>query len=378
MMSISRDEYDIVVVGAGFFGMNVAEYFAKHGKHVLLCERSGSTMGRASYVNQARVHNGYHYPRSILTAMRSHMSFPRFVEDFKSCIYSDFDQYYAVARILSKVNAKQYREFCRRVGDVCDDAPQRIVRLFNERYIEAVFKTREYAFDAIELNSIMTSRIKNANVELVLNADAKHLKKNENCFAIEVSVDGEECIVNAKQVFNCTYGNLNALNYNSGLDLIPLKYEMTEMALVDVPEEINGNGFTVMCGPFFSIMPFPAENTYSLSHVRYTPHYEWYDNKEKYANPLDVCDADRRQTSYVEMVHDAARYLPCMSQCRYKKSIWDIKTVLPSSEVDDSRPILFKIDCNGLAGYHCIMGGKIDNIYDVFQVIEDNNERFML
>ncbi len=54
-------------------------------------------MSRASYNNQARVHNGYHYPRSILTALRSRISFPRFVDEFRDCVDSDFDKYYLIS-----------------------------------------------------------------------------------------------------------------------------------------------------------------------------------------------------------------------------------------------------------------------------------------
>jgi hypothetical protein len=41
-----------------------------------------------------------------------------------------------------------------------------------------------------------------------------------------------------------------------------------------------------------------------------------------------------------------------------------VKTTLPQSEADDSRPILFKrhFDCQNLFS---ILGSKIDNIYDL-------------
>lgn len=82
-------------------------------------------------------------------------------------------------------------------------------------------------------------------------------------------------------VFNCTYASLNQVIHGSSLELIPLKHEMTEMAIVDVPDELKHLGITVMCGPFFSVMPFPSVQMnghylHSFSHVRYTPHYEWY------------------------------------------------------------------------------------------------------
>ena len=81
----------------------------------------------------------------------------------------------------------------------------------------------------------------------------------------------------AGRVFNCTYSQLNALLYRSGLPAVPLKHELAEMALVDVPPQLKSLGITVMDGAFFSCMPFPPRGLHTLSHVRYTPHGHWYD-----------------------------------------------------------------------------------------------------
>lgn len=52
---------------------------------------------RATYVNQARVHQGYHYPRSISTAMKSAGYFERFNKDYAFCINKEFEQIYATS-----------------------------------------------------------------------------------------------------------------------------------------------------------------------------------------------------------------------------------------------------------------------------------------
>jgi hypothetical protein len=72
------------------------------------------------------------------------------------------------------------------------------------------------------------------------------------------------------------------------------------------------------------------------------------------------------KTRFEYMVRDARRYLPLLGDARHVDSLWEIKTVLPASEVDDSRPILFRPD-HGLKNLICVMGGKIDNIFDVLQ-----------
>jgi hypothetical protein len=63
--------------------MHLSEYFARQGHEVIFSEKEEDFMQRASYVNQARVHNGYHYPRSILTALRLRISLPRFYKEFQ-------------------------------------------------------------------------------------------------------------------------------------------------------------------------------------------------------------------------------------------------------------------------------------------------------
>lgn len=52
---------------------------------------------RATYINQARVHMGYHYPRSLSTAMKSAGYFKRFTEDYSFCLHTAFQQIYATS-----------------------------------------------------------------------------------------------------------------------------------------------------------------------------------------------------------------------------------------------------------------------------------------
>jgi hypothetical protein len=141
--------------------------------------------------------------------------------------------------------------------------------------------------------------------------------------------------------------------------------------LIDPPEALEGKGVTVMCGPFFSTMPFPAQGKYSLTHVRYTPHTEWQEREGKVgADPYEFLASLELKSAYPKMLADAKRYLPCMEQSRFVESLFEVKTILPLSESDDSRPILYKSNHGGLSGYTCIMGGKLDNVYDVLKELD--------
>ncbi len=356
----------IVIVGGGFFGMYIAEYFATLGHDVNLYEKEPQFMSRASFNNQARVHNGYHYPRSILTALRSRISFPRFVDEFKDCIDSDFEKYYLISNQLSKVSGTQFLKFCERIGASCEPAPSHLQKLVNPALIEACFSVTEYAFDALKLRDKMLERLKASSVWYRTGISVNKIRQHNSGVVVMCSdvATGDQEEIYADHVFNCTYSHINYLLENSNIELIPLKHEMTEMCLVEVPDELKKVGITVMCGPFFSVMPFPSSGLHSFSHVRYTPHYEWYDAANTpLIDAYQRINADIKNSAWHYMQKDAMRYMPILSECTYKRSLWEIKTLLPRSESDDSRPILFRPN-HGLKGFHCVMGGKIDNVYD--------------
>jgi hypothetical protein len=172
----------------------------------------------------------------------------------------------------------------------------------------------------------------------------------------------------APWVFNCTYSGLNQIRKVSGMPLLPLKHELTEMALLSPPDILRGIAVTVMCGPFFSLMPFPDLNQWTLSHVRYTPHHSWIEGPDS-PDPYTHLDSYHKKSNARLMLLDSSRYLPALSSASQSGSLWEIKTLLPQSELDDGRPILFHRDSD-LRGLISIMGGKIDNIYDIPQELD--------
>ncbi len=366
----------IVIIGGGFFGMYLAEFMAKSGHQVKLVEKENGFMTRASFNNQARVHNGYHYPRSVLTALRSRIAFPRFVREFSECVDSDFDKYYLISSKAGKVTANQFSRFCQRIGASCEPALDFLQKYTNPALIDACFTVTEYAFDSKKLSATMLDRLQASSVQYQtgVTVDKVHSYQQGLMVSCTESSSGEQHDVYADHVFNCTYSQINHIVKNSGLELIPLKHEMTEMCLVEVPDALKKCGLTIMCGPFFSVMPFPSyPGLHSFSHVRYTPHYQWFDkNKRPYVECDEYYKKTSRHSAWQYMVKDALRYLPLLQESRYQRSLWEVKTVLPDSEIDDSRPILFKPNY-GLPGFHCLMGGKIDNVYDVIEAISQQN-----
>ena len=113
---MAEASFDAVVVGGGFFGCSIASHLKRRMKAVLLVERETELFRHASYANQARIHGGYHYPRSLHTAYRSRVNFQAFVKDFPECVVSNFTKLYCIARHNSKVSPRQFERFCNVIG----------------------------------------------------------------------------------------------------------------------------------------------------------------------------------------------------------------------------------------------------------------------
>ena len=357
--------WDALVVGGGFYGLFLGGLLARRGRTVLVCEREASAMQRASFANQARVHNGYHYPRSYLTALRSHANYARFVEEFGACVQNDHVNIYAISREFSKVSAAQFRRAMERIGAPLAPLPQEYRGLFNAYRIADAYLTTETVFDATVLRDVLVDRLTRAGATLRTGATVERLAPDNGGIRATVTDAGGTSDVRAVHAFTCAYADTNALLRRSSLPPVALKHELAEMALVEMPPPLAGLGITVMCGPFFSCMPFPPRGVHTLSHVRYTPRAWWLSGfDEPGENGPPPVAGGPHATGFDHMRRDAARYVPAMAECAYRGSLFEVKTLLPRNEVDDGRPILFRRD-HGMPGHHVIMGGKIDNVYDM-------------
>ena len=360
----------IVIAGGGFFGASIALMLHKRGYEPIVVEEAEEMLTQASRVNQARVHGGYHYPRSLMTAYRSRQNYERFRIHYREAIVDQFTKVYAVGKLFSKVTAKQFEVFMNRIGAPLKEAPKSVQQLFNPTLTERAWIAQECAFDCSILREKLKRELQRVGIEVrtkTLVQTVSPAPDGRGVIALLSDGSEHECAY----VFNATYAGLNRLTAASGLPIIPLKHEVAEMALVELPPELEGLSVTMMCGPFFSFMPFPSMGLTTLSHVRYTPYTHWFENEQTgAANPYEIFNAIDKQSRYQMMVADASRYMPLLSKTTQKGSIWTVKTLLPLSEIDDGRPILFQRD-RVLPNVIHVMGGKIDNIFDVEDEIEE-------
>lgn len=365
------ERVDYLIVGGGFYGCCLALYLRSISERVLLVEAGDTLLDRASRVNQARVHTGFHYPRSALTAVKSMLLHRRFMADFPEAVVDEFQMLYAIARRRSKVSAKRFFRMYRDIGAPIRPATVAQAALFDADMVEGVFACSEAAFDYSVLRAQLAARLEAAGVEVRLSTALEALEDGAEGVAATLT-DGTR--VAARYAFNITYAQINDVLDRAGLPQASLKHELAEIALVEPPEELRGLGVTVMDGPFFSCMPYPAEGLHSLTHVRYTPHDSWTDG-QGLGSAYGRLAATSPESLVQHMIRDGQRYLPCLAGAVPRHSLYEVKTVLTKNERDDGRPILYRQQPAG-SRVISILGGKIDNIYDLFDLVRQTGPEF--
>jgi glycine/D-amino acid oxidase-like deaminating enzyme len=372
-------QYDKIIVGAGLYGLYSALFCAKQNDKVIVLEADEGPFQRATYINQARVHMGYHYPRSISTALKSKKYFDRFVQDFDFCILKEFDQIYATSAKHSWTNESQFRKFCRNADIRCDELA--VNRYFKEGMCDGAFLTTEYTYDAHILRDYYVSELaKHTNVEIVYGVNITRITKGEDCY--EVEYDSKN--ICAPFVLNATYSGVNYIQKLAGLEPFRIKYELCEIILCSVSDNFRDIGFTVMDGPFFSIMPFGKTGYHSLTSVSFTPHITSYDSvprfpcQEKAGNlclehRLGNCDSCefKPESAWAYMSSIAKKYLKEEYTFKYEKSLFSMKPILMASEIDDSRPTVIRIHSERPT-FVSVLSGKINTVYDLDEVLKND------
>lgn len=238
-----------LIVGGGFFGAYLGYLLKKRNRKtsVVIVEREKKLLQRASYNNQARIHNGYHYPRSFMTAFSSHKNFDIFVNEFNECIVNNFENYYAVGRIHSKITAAQFKVFCNRIGTPIEVAPSHVKSLFNPELVEEVFLVKEYAFNADILRELMAKKMKQSKIDIlfqheVIKVNQKKTDKSKQILETEILdlKTKKKFVVQSEYVFICAYSNINTILQNSNIEKLDLKQEMVEMPLIKNPRRNEG------------------------------------------------------------------------------------------------------------------------------------------
>lgn len=375
------EKYDKIIIGAGLYGLYAAYFCGQRGEKVCVLEADEYAFSRATYINQARVHQGYHYPRSLSTALKSAGYFQRFNMDFDFCINREFSKLYATSSTYSWSDGEQFKQFCRAADIPCEEVyPE---RFFKHGACDGAFMVREYTYDACILRNYFLEKLKALpNVVIRYASPVIGVERDGDSYAVRVkSADDNIYCCASGYVLNASYAATNQIISMLGVDCFKIKYELCEIILCNASRELSGYGITVMDGPFFSIMPFGKTGLHSLTSVTFTPHKTSYDPLPRFAcqslsgaectqMQLGNCNkcAAHPHTAYPYMSALARKYLRDEYSFDYARSLFSMKPILLASEIDDSRPTLIKKHSENPT-FISVLSGKINTVYDLDEVL---------
>jgi hypothetical protein len=319
----------VAVVGGGVFGCTIAVDLARAGIEVDLFEAQSDILMGATDRCQARLHRGYHYPRSDSTAQAARDGFDRFRARYPQAVTST-RHHYLVAE-GSAVTPEDYLAFCDRL-----DLPYEVL----ERPV--------YALKSVAL----TVRVPEAFVDVdmlrrLLRRDLAQAGVTVHCGRPMTEVDGYDLTVWA------TYGQPWPR---------PLRYEVCEVAHLQLGR-FAGDSFVVVDGPFVSLDPHRGH--YALYDVEHSVHHANVGMAPEIPDEYrDLVRASGPRPSplsrFDAMVESASRFLWGMNPgglgvCIYAGSRWSVRAVLPDVDGTDERPTLIERDGNNVF----VLSGKI-------------------
>lgn len=380
---MSTERFDFVVVGGGIFGCYAALHLAGRGAKVAILEKEARLFQKASLVNQARLHSGYHYPRSVATAAMSDEHKTRFTEEHWSFVNASFEKYYAIDRYGSFTDGPQFERFCEFLNIPCERMTEH--PLFNFDRLEALYRTEEHSFDPVLLGNYYRERVENTpGISVFKNTQIRQAEAIGQEWRIELQCNASNpetlLQIQTPTVINATYAATNSVNHLFGVNDLALTHEISEIAFVNSPQ-FGQRGLTVMDGPFGSIMPYGLSGLLSLSSVAYThhkisfealPHFDCqkpeFDPACRPEAPGICTDCARRPVSNApKMLAQMQQYFAYEVQFAHLFSYFTIKSKLKASHIDDGRPTEISL-LRESPRFYCLFAGKINSIYEVEKI----------
>lgn len=361
-----------VVVGGGLFGCWAALTLADRGTDVLLLEQGLGLLRYASAVNQARLHTGAHYPRSLLTAQRARSAYTVFRQEFPEAV-RDFKHIYGIASHSSKADVRGFESHLDRLD--LDAEPVRVERWFHPASIAAAWEIEEPSFDVVVLRGLLQTRLRNhPKIDVRVGATVTDLALSDETVSLEVN--GEW--LTADHIVLAAYAGINPLRQKLGLPILPLKYELAEVILGRPNPRLQNIGFTVMDGPFWSMMPFGHGELSTLTSVGMTPVMTSLNQpsfpcqrQRTDCSPLTLQECSKCPVRPVTLVRhqlqQMSRYLSVEDPFEFRESLMTVKTVLRTTEVDDARPTLVNNEPNHPVT--TVFSGKVTSIFELTEAL---------
>lgn len=323
----------IRVLGGGWYGCHIARSLMDVAD-VELHEIRNRLFAGASGNNPARLHLGFHYPRSRLTRAMCQEHQRDFLEDYGWLTRAVPINIYAVAADESLVDFGTYLQVLR--GEV-DFVPIETPGEFGLQNVEGAVLTGERHILIDDVRLFFEGYLgKNIHYETAMN-----------------SVDDDRW----DWTIDCTFCANDAANID--------RYEPCLMALIKGPTD---KAVTIMDGPFPSIYPWNEEQSLcSLTSAKLTPFSKMCKTYKGALEVLGSLTSDETHARADQMMDSMARYFPEVSDIyEYADARLSIRA-MPLSGADARLVDVIRVGERALQ----VRAGKIDAIHHAARMVKE-------
>lgn len=320
------------IIGSGIFGLSCA--LSLDGSHdVIVFEQGADILCGATYANHNRHHYGFHYPRSVDTALQCLESRAKFEELYGECCFWDFANYYCVSKENSLTTPKDYLRFCERLGlEFREEWPEDGV--LNRSKIALSLRVKEGVYDFYILKRILQKRIEAAST--------LEIKLQHRVISGRIESSGDKVLVVEAEgkvhefkfdfVINAMYASYNRFCDWFGFEKQLFQFNLQELDVIELPVE-KKLGVTIQDGPFPSFLPLGHSNRYLLAHVIASQLVrEIRPGTVPLLNRVNYVESNWQQIKDV-----CSEYIPLLQKATYIRSLFVDRVVDATRLADDAR-----------------------------------------
>lgn len=344
---------EIGVIGGGMFGVAAGIELAEAGAEVTIYEAKDEILAAASGTNQWRLHRGYHYPRSDLTARLCKRSETKFQDLFESAVVSDHTHYYALAE-ESWVDPTAYEAFCDRHGLAYEWTETDLVES------DRVAGVLEVAEDHVDVGALRR---------------AAWRKLNDRGVTVELDtrIDSVDELSGYDDVVVAAYANTNELL--SGYESLKRRYrfEVCELPVVRLPDRYAGTNIIVVYGPFMSVDHWGSSDLFLMGDYDHMVHAQEEGFEPTVPEEFeDLINAgvveDPSVTNFEEFRRHGQQYIPGVGEGEYEGSMFTVRTKLAGVEDTAARPTVVEREEDVVS----VFGGKLVTSVEAAETVRDH------
>jgi hypothetical protein len=280
----------IKILGSGFYGCHLAIALLRDGHEVEIHEIKDRMFAGASGAIPARIHRGFHYPRSASTRAASNEHYKEFMAHYGAFTRGVPVNIYAIAAHESMIDFETYRKILKdSVEFITVESPEEL----GLRNVEGALLTGERHIVIDRARGHFESQLKD---HVILN------RAPDNSGNFDWTIDATFCA-----------------NENIGVE----RYEPCLVVILKGAE--TSKAVTIMDGPFPSLYPWNEEaGLSSLSSAQWTPFSKTCKTYKEAWDMLASFTQEDLKTRGQSMIESMAKYYPAIYEyvpVDYKTSI---------------------------------------------------------